>query len=265
MPLIDSLQDNPFATGAGRRHSSYTGWRDGAVALFGGDRSRPSATEVRTHQAFRALVLHPKFPCVGAKSALQRGGYRLGCYPALGTPEATAGLAHDLAAFVQERPCFDAEFCTFVATFDGPPIASEKDFEQQLWQQLAQLHALDASCHDWDPAVSSDPDDPAFSFSFAGAGFFIVGMHPGASRIARRFARPALVFNMHAQFEALRASGRFDKMQRVIRDRELALQGSLNPNLADFGSRSEARQYSGRPVEEEWRCPFAPARRSGTG
>jgi len=45
-------------------------------------------------------------------------------------------------------------------------------------------------------------------------------------------------------------------VQEVIRDRERNLQGNLNPNLADFGTRSEARQYSGRPVEEEWRCPF---------
>ncbi len=45
-------------------------------------------------------------------------------------------------------------------------------------------------------------------------------------------------------------------MQEVIRDRERNLQGDLNPNLADFGTRSEARQYSGRPMEEQWRCPF---------
>jgi FPC/CPF motif-containing protein YcgG len=34
------------------------------------------------------------------------------------------------------------------------------------------------------------------------------------------------------------------------------VQGTLNPNLADFGERSESRQYSGREVEEGWRCPF---------
>jgi uncharacterized protein len=26
--------------------------------------------------------------------------------------------------------------------------------------------------------------------------------------------------------------------------------------LSDFGERSEARQYSGRAVEENWRAPF---------
>jgi hypothetical protein len=45
-------------------------------------------------------------------------------------------------------------------------------------------------------------------------------------------------------------------MQEVIRARERELQGTLNPNLGDFGVHSEARQYSGRPAEEGWRCPF---------
>jgi FPC/CPF motif-containing protein YcgG len=64
------------------------------------------------------------------------------------------------------------------------------------------------------------------------------------------------VFNAHHQFEKLREEGRYARMQEVIRCRERNLQGTLNPNLADFGTSSEARQYSGRPVEEEWRCPF---------
>jgi uncharacterized protein len=67
---------------------------------------------------------------------------------------------------------------------------------------------------------------------------------------------PTLVFNAHHQFEKLRGEGRYARVQEVIRDRERNLQGNLNPNLADFGTRSEARQYSGRTVEEEWRCPF---------
>ncbi len=43
-----------------------------------------------------------------------------------------------------------------------------------------------------------------------------------------------------------------------IRARELRLDGTLNPNLAEFGYHSEARQYSGRPTEETWTCPFRP-------
>jgi hypothetical protein len=45
-------------------------------------------------------------------------------------------------------------------------------------------------------------------------------------------------------------------MQEAIRQRDIALQGSINPVLARFGEASEARQYSGRAVESNWKCPF---------
>ncbi|MBV8602546.1 MAG: YqcI/YcgG family protein, partial [Candidatus Eremiobacteraeota bacterium] len=129
-------------------------------------------------------------------------------------------------------------------------------FERALWHQLQQLNELDRQWFDWDPAVSSDPHDSKFSFSFAGQAFFVVGLHPNSSRQTRRFAWPTLVFNAHEQFKALRAAGLFESLQRQIRTRELRLQGSLNANLADYGDASEARQYSGREVEPLWKCPF---------
>jgi uncharacterized protein len=81
-------------------------------------------------------------------------------------------------------------------------------------------------------------------------------LHPNASRPARRFSRPALVFNLHDQFERLREEGRYDRMRERIVERDLALAGSINPMLARHGEVSEARQYSGRKVEAGWRCPF---------
>lgn len=42
----------------------------------------------------------------------------------------------------------------------------------------------------------------------------------------------------------------------MIRARDKTLQGDLNQNLADYGEASEARQYSGRAVENDWKCPF---------
>jgi FPC/CPF motif-containing protein YcgG len=67
---------------------------------------------------------------------------------------------------------------------------------------------------------------------------------------------PTLVFNLHEQFEALRASGRFTRMRDVIRTRDEQLQGSVNPMVSDHGYGSEARQYAGRAVDEDWRAPF---------
>jgi FPC/CPF motif-containing protein YcgG len=175
----------------------------------------------------------------------------------LGDPNASEGLARDLFAFAVERLAFPKTFTAYVATF-GAPIASEEEFEAALWRQLQQLNDLDRQWFDWDPSVSSDPHDSKFSFSFAEQAFFVVGLHPKSSRRTRRFAWPALIFNAHEQFTALRAAGLFDTLQEKIRNRELRLQGSLNANLANYGEASEARQYSGREVEPLWKCPFHP-------
>lgn len=214
------------------------------------------------HDQFRSMVLHPSFSCLGAKAAVRGGAYQLRVYGELGTGPTTAALAHDLSAFGRTSfPAAAAEgpsgatFTTFVASFLQPVPGDEVAFERLLWDQLQELHDADPAPA-WDPSVSPDPDDPHFSFSFDGRAYFVVGLHAASSRWARRFAWPTLVFNPHAQFEHLRSGGRFGRLQELIRSRERALQGSLNSNLGDFGERSEARQYSGRPVEDDWRCPF---------
>ncbi len=71
-----------------------------------------------------------------------------------------------------------------------------------------------------------------------------------------RLARPALVFNLHDQFTQLRAAGKYEGMREKILARDEAIAGSVNPMLARHGEASEARQYSGRAVPEQWRCPF---------
>ena len=149
-----------------------------------------------------------------------------------------------------------SEYATFVAIFRRPRATDELEFENLLWQQLRRLHELDAAHFDWDPDVRSDPADPHFSFSFGGQALYVIGMHANSSREARRFPWPALVFNPHEQFERLRADGKWKRMQETIRARDLALQGTINPMLSDFGEQSEARQYSGRAVEENWQAPF---------
>jgi len=175
----------------------------------------------------------------------------------MNSPEATNGLAYDLWEYARERGAFETEYATFVASFAAPAVVCEHQWEKLLWSQLQSLHDLDREHHAWDPAVSSDPADPQFSFSFAGTAFFVVGLHPASSRLSRRFAWPTLVFNAHAQFERLREQNRFERLRETVRARDQRLQGSLNPNLSNFGDASEARQYSGRAVEEGWRCPFS--------
>jgi FPC/CPF motif-containing protein YcgG len=214
----------------------------------------------RIRAAFNGFVADGGYPCLAAKGLARRDDYQLGVYGALGSQAATRALACGLGAFARRanHAGLDDPLTAFVAVFAGRP-GGEPEFERRLWIQLQQLHDNDDPASRWDPAVSDDPDDPRFSFSFAGCALFVIGLHPDSSRVSRRFGWPALVFNPHAQFERLRQQGRYDRLRDRIRERDTSLQGSINPNLADFGERSEARQYSGRnTTHEEWRCPFDP-------
>ena len=46
-------------------------------------------------------------------------------------------------------------------------------------------------------------------------------------------------------------------MRNAVRKRDIQLQGAINPVLDSFGNASEARQYSGRAVDGDWKCPFS--------
>jgi FPC/CPF motif-containing protein YcgG len=208
------------------------------------------------HQAFRAMVMSDPYPCLVGKGLLRRGDYRFGAYPALGTPESARAVAADLWQFIQDYPIRAETFASFVASFAGPLDTTEPEFEELLWRQLQLLHDLDREHHEWSPLVGTDPNTKGFSFSFAGRPFFIVGMHPGSSRLARRPGRPALVFNAHEQFDILRETGAIKRMTTTIRARDRKLQGSENPALALFdGDHPETVMYSGRLPEEGWKCP----------
>ena len=200
------------------------------------------------------------YPCVGAKSALARGSIQTHEFGALGDCDNDWPMVDGLTQFVamiESLACDEDIVHSYVAIFSGPSDADELRFESLLWSQLWRMHKLDVRAGNHPaPDVSSDADSPLFSLSMAGHPFFVIGLHPHASRLARRFSHPVLVFNSHRQFEKLREDGRYGKMQAATRSRDIALQGSVNPNLADFGDAGEARQYSGRKVEAGWRCPF---------
>lgn len=248
---------NPLACDAATAGlSSYLGvGPDGLTRLLEPDRP-PEAAERQVHAALRDKVLGAAFPCVAARSAFNRLSYRFGRYPQMGTEASARAVCHDLYEFSRENPPPADGFSTFIAVFDTSRIDSELDFEQRMWQQLQRMHDADAEFFDWSPSVSSDPRSERFSFSIGARAYFLVGLHPHASRLARRTPWPVIVFNLHEQFEQLREGGKYESMKRAIRSRDLAYQGSLNPVLSNFGEKSEALQYSGRAVGDDWRCPF---------
>jgi hypothetical protein len=210
--------------------------------------------------AFRELVSSPDFPCLGAKAAFNANAHTIASFGELGSMAATDNLAVALYDFTSPTTgSLNHEYATFIAVFEGPSDLTEIEFEGLFWRQLRLLHAHDAIHFGWNEQVASDPDDPHFSFSFGGHALYVIGMHANSSREARRFPWPVMVFNPHEQFERLRTDGKWKRMQESIRHRDLQLQGSINPMLSDFGVQSEARQYAGRAVDDQWRAPFSAA------
>jgi FPC/CPF motif-containing protein YcgG len=200
-------------------------------------------------------ILGPEYPCLGARSVFKRERATAVLHDDLEAPETARALLEQLRDYASSVDP-EAGFASFVAGFRGPEVRDEKHFEEMLWALLQRLHDVDEQ--PWAPEVSADPNDPHFAFSVAGTPFFIVGLHPKASREARRMPLPVLVFNLHEQFESLREEGGFERMRDTIRRRDEELQGSINPMVSDHGETSEARQYSGRKLENAWEAPFEP-------
>jgi uncharacterized protein len=212
-------------------------------------------------RSFRDFIQNPAFPCVGAKSALSRGQIRIVVARDLTSGWDDLRIYPALLAFVSRYRREPGLFRSFAVIFEGPTALSEAAFERHLWARLQSLSDKDAWLGlPYDARVQAHPDDPHFALSLGGEGFFVVGLHPHASRRARRFAAPALVFNLHDQFARLRAQGRYGWLRERILARDVAYSGSANPMLSAHGEASEARQYSGRAVEPDWTCPLQPRR-----
>lgn len=219
------------------------------------ERLRSIKTDRSNYAWFKEWILDDDHPCIMAQSAFRMGNVDYREYSDLGTTESVRDMLYDLENYLDNYDFSDNQFFTFMAAFpDENPYLSESEFEDKLWRQLQLLHDMDNM--PWDPRVSQDPDDRNFSFSLKGRAFYVVGLHPNSSRMARRTPFPTITFNLHCQFEKLREMKRYQQVKNKIRRRDKRLQGSINPELEDFGRNSEARQYSGRRAEENWKCPF---------
>lgn len=204
----------------------------------------------------KAFVASPEFPCVGAKAALRRHQLDVLVASDIRRSAFDRMITERLQEFAVRHDVDEKMFVSQAIIYRNDRDLSETDFETFLWQRLSAFHAIDVERYRWDPNVDSDPASPHFSLSIGGKGFFVVGLHPRASRLARRFKYPTLVFNLHAQFEKLRAEGRYETIRQKTIERDVVLQGTPNPMLARHGNGPAAAQYSGRHVGKNWKCPF---------
>lgn len=209
---------------------------------------------IEIKKSFKEFIINKNHPCVMAHSLFTNDDVEIHSFAELGSKKTAKELLKAIEQYLLRYNFEDKKFETLIAVFPNEEIISELEFEEKMWKQLQLLHNIDS--HPWDSEVSSNPEDSKFSFSIAGKAFYIIGMHPKSSRMARQSPYPAMVFNLHSQFEKLRDMGVYQRVKKRIRKADEKLQGSINPMLDDFGDSSEARQYSGRAVDSNWKCPF---------
>lgn len=197
-----------------------------------------------------------EFPCVAAKAALSKQQVKCIVAEHMACPNDDKDILQFLYDFIDEYRNSKEFYHSAAIIFKKPGYLTEEMFESMLWQRLQALSNLDAKEYAYDYRVNANPNNANFSFSLKEEAFYIIGLHPSGSRIARQFKYPTLVFNPHAQFEHLRETSKYDNMKMAIRKRDINYSGSINPMLQDFGEASEVYQYTGRIHDETWQCPL---------
>lgn len=218
--------------------------------------------ETQVEEEFKRFVSQPNYPCIAAKVALAKKQYSIRTFSGLGTGGSALELGYALLDFKKEYQAGGKSYLSLIAVFDDPDFEDEEEFEQAMWRELSVMASLPEFEAPWDPNFSSDPNDKNFCFSLGGSAFFVVGLHPGSSRKSRQFFKPALIFNLYEQFEALDEETEFYPMVKTNRKRDIAFQGDVNPMVEQYAEQWEAIQFSGKQNPPEWKCPFQRLKRA---
>jgi FPC/CPF motif-containing protein YcgG len=205
---------------------------------------------------YLAFLNNKAFPCVGARAALARQQIKCMVADHMACPKDDLAILQFLYDFVDDYRKSKKTFHSATIIFKDPGLLNEEMFDELMWGRLQALADLDERNYCYDKRVNADPSSVNFSFSLKEEAFFIIGLHPASSRQARQFKYPTLAFNPHAQFEKLKETNSYEMIKNVVRKRDIAYSGSVNPMLQDFGKSSEAFQYSGRNYSDQWQCPL---------
>ena len=203
---------------------------------------------------FGNFIENNSFPCLMAKSVVMNENVNLVDYHYFNGSHKQ--LLRDLAIYLKKAGnADDHDYRSFVAVFSREKFNDELSFEEKFWEYMQQLSNFDPK--PWSEEISDDPESKDFAFSLLETPFYLIGLHSNSSREARQFKHTAIVFNLHQQFEHMRSMGIYTSVRDKIRSRDIDLQGFINPMLEDFGEDSQAKQYSGRAVDDNWTCPFS--------
>jgi FPC/CPF motif-containing protein YcgG len=204
----------------------------------------------------KLFMSQKNYPCIAAIQSFALKDYRVRSYRDFGKIDQRAELRADLLDYLHEYLRTKSRYFTFWAVFADAEDLDEEAFERLLWSELSALTSNETKESDADPRFSTDPDDKKFCFAIGGKAFFVVGLHPRSSRLARRFPWPTLIFNVYEQFDQLAQLGLYQPMIETNRKRDARFQGDANPTVVQHGDDWESIQFSGRKNSPEWKCPF---------
>lgn len=217
--------------------------------------SVPDIVKELIEKQLRCLVLESPFPCLGARAAFRNQSYLFNVHADMAEAQTLHLVLADLRHFAKVRLEMDDLYTYMVSFLEPRIITDEAAWDRFVWQFLQGLHDLDDA--PWDRRYSINPADAGFALSLAGLGQLVVTLYPGASRYARRFAWPTLIFNPPEQDRAnFPTDEEFLRFQNRIRDRDARLQGTVNPSLPPTLDDPQATGFSGAPIDASWTCPL---------
>ena len=207
-------------------------------------------------QSFILYLQSKDYPCIAAHDAASKQSIACLVADHMACPKDDRAILNFIYDFIDGYRKTTKGYHSVAILFSEPTNLTEEEFDTLLWQRLQSIADLDALQYRYDARVDADVTSPHFSFSLKEEAFYIIGLHPASKRAARNFSYPVLIFNPHAQFEKLRDQQHYLKMQQIVREKDKAFSGDVNPMLSDFGQLSETIQYSGRLYDENWKCPL---------
>jgi uncharacterized protein len=193
------------------------------------------------------------FPCAMGKTAVANNAFNVGVYNTMCESEDIRALYQDIKSWLTAP--YEGDYRTLLVGFSAH-MTDHDDFHNQLFRMLWKLREMEPESRDVPKGVSDDINSPEFAVSLAGKAFFVVGLSPTSPRLSRRTAFAGVAFNLHEQFQKLRADGKMAAVENIVRKRDTLLQGNINPLLAAHGNASAALQYSAKEISSPAQCPY---------
>lgn len=147
----------------------------------------------KIEDSYKSFILCENHPSILANALFRMELYQIRAYEDINDLDNLKQLLLDVESYLNQNIPYQSEVESFVAAFPNNYYEDEILFENALLQTLNMLNHLE-HC-EWDQNVSDVPDTARFSFSINGRSFYILGLHPESSKMARQAPYTTLVFN----------------------------------------------------------------------